>query len=312
MLLWKTTIYCLTVVAITSAGDVSSVKDGTGAEAESQEYQEDLEKTISMEGSLRLDEVNDLAPYEQFADGIQAKWASKDKEYFARLILRIIRPLSSGRFGDNRQYVLARKYALSALGEPNKISLEMELELADQIITDVDHGPEGEPFAQQRRRDAEVRLHAWKRLTDTIDPNWDPNDRAYLSAPLPPGVMGVSGMAPQMISDPKQRAAYEEAIEKNRLKAERRNAQLLSRRWLKWFPPRTEKYIIRMYSRSPYNIEELNGLLMQSLCDKQTRTRILDAVQKKMRASPNSGNRGSRDTSSNSGEGDGVRSAICN
>jgi len=81
--------------------------------------------------------------------------------------------------------------------------------------------PKGEKWAQIRKKDVEVRLHAWKRLVNAIDPTWDANDVPLVNVmpPLaagPPG--GVApGVAPEAIKDPKLRAQYEAAIEKNRL-----------------------------------------------------------------------------------------------
>jgi len=275
------------VAAVASASDASSTKDNLVVRAESQEYQQDLEKIISAEKSLNPCGTNNLAAYEKFADGIRAKWASKNRQYFAELTLRMVRPLSSGRFNERRQFTLARTYVLAAVGEPNKISLETEFELTETLMYMV-HEPADEAFARLRRMDAEAILHLWKRLTDTIDPNWDPNDHAYLNVPLPPGVIGTSGMAPQMIEDPKQRAAYEEAIEKNRLKAETRHTQLMARRWLKSFSPPAKQYIVQMYSKPPYATEELTQLLMQLIPDEQVRTGILNAVWKNTEAPPDS------------------------
>jgi len=296
----ETVVFCLTIAATAWATDVSRVKDSIAAQAESQEYQQDLERIISTEKSLKPYRANDLAVYEQFADEIWAKWASKNKQCLAELTLRMVRPLSSGLFTDRRQYALARTYILSALSEPNQVSLETEFGLVSDILVRMVPEPGGEAFARLRRMDAEAILHLWKRLTDTIDPNWNPNDRPYLNVPPPPGVIGTSGMAPQMIRYPKQRAAYEEAIEKNRLKAQKFHQQRMSRRWFSSFSPQGEKYIIQIYSEPPYDSEELSILLMQSLRDKQIRARILDAVQKNIRASPRSGSRSSENASSDS------------
>jgi hypothetical protein len=148
--------------------------------------------------------------------------------------------------------------------------------------------PKGEEFAQRRKKDVEIRLHAWKRLMDAIDPNWDPNDLP-LSNVVPPAMLGLpSGATPEAIKDSKLRAEYEAAIEKNRQKAEKYNEQYKLRGWLKRFPPRAERYIVQAYSKPPYNIEELTGLLNQYIRDEQTRTRILDAVKKRMDIAMNS------------------------
>ncbi len=192
---------------------------------ETEEYSRDCDTIVSRLKSLKAGRTNDLVAYEDFANGIQNKWKSKGKENYARLMLGIAGPLSSRQFNDRRQYELARIYALSALAEPNQISLEVELELVGHVMTNMVGAPVGDTWTQQRKRDIEVRLHAWKRLTDTIDPNWNANDVPFINVTLPPGVEGLAGMAPEGIKDLTQRTQYEEAIKRNTQKAKNYHEQ---------------------------------------------------------------------------------------
>jgi hypothetical protein len=254
------------------------------SEAETHEYKQDMAHIKTVEKSFKAGPVNDLKDYEKFADEIQTKWNRRNKEYYARLMLEVCGPLSSGRFNDERQYDVARRYALSALSEPNEIPLEVELELTGHIMTDTvtPRAPKGQDWAQRRKKDVEIRLHAWKRLIDSIDPNWDPNDLP-VSNLVPPLVTGLpSGVAPEAIKDAKLRAEYEAAIEKNRQKAERYSQQYRLRMWLKRFPARAEEYIITAYSKPPFNVEELKQYFEKYSIDEKTRARILDAVTKNM------------------------------
>ena len=125
-------------------------------------------------------------------------------------------------------------------------------------------------------------MHAWKRLIDAIDPNWNPNDEPFLNIPLPEGISGEAGMAPEHIKDPNRRAEYEAAIEKNRQKAERYGEQYKLRNWLKRFPKRAEEYIIQAYSKPPFDVEELKQYLDKYISDTKTKTGIIDAVKKNM------------------------------
>ncbi|MHC4707514.1 MAG: hypothetical protein ACYS8I_10570, partial [Planctomycetota bacterium] len=143
--------------------------------------------------------------------------------------------------------------------------------------------PKGEKWAQIRKRDVQVRLHAWKRLVNAIDPNWDANDLPFVNIMPPLATNLPSGVAPEAIKDPKLRAQYEAAIEKNRLKAERYNEQSGLRKWLRRFPPRAERYIVRAYSKPPYNPEELKQYLETYIETQPTKTRILNAVIENMR-----------------------------
>ena len=205
-------------------------------------------------------------------------------EHKARLMLEVCKPLSSGRFKDDRRYELARKYALSVLETPDEIPLTLELELTGHAIN-LMIGPEtskGQMWEQLRRKDVKIRLHAWKRLVDAIDPNWDPNEVLW-SPNVVGAAMGLpSGVAPESVKDSKLRAEYEAALEVNQKKTKKYSEQSNLPKWLKRFPRHAEPYIIRAYSKPPFNLAELNQYLDQYIADKKTRDRILGAVTRNM------------------------------
>jgi len=251
---------------------------------EKQEYKQERARIKALEKSFKDGPVNDLKEYEKFADEIQSKWVGKNKEHYANLMLEICGPLSSGRFNEDRQYALAREYALSALEDTNEIPLETELELIGHVISDMvtPRAPKGEIWSLQRKKDVEVRLHAWKRLIDAIDPNWDPNE-ILLSPNAVAASMGFPGtIDPEGIKDPNLRAEYEAAIQKNRQKIERYSEQNKLHKWLKRFPKRAEEYIILAYSKPPFNLEELKQYLEKYILDVKVKDRILSAVIKNM------------------------------
>lgn len=250
--------------------------------AEEQEYKQDMARIKTMEKSLKPGRVNNLEEYEKFADEIQKKWSQLNKEHYARLILEICGPLSSGTFEDDRRYDVARKYALSVLDKSEEISIEMELKLTGHVVTLMytPSSPKGEDFAQRRKKDVEIRLHAWKRLIDAIDPNWDPNEE--LRSPNAVATsMGFPGtIAPESIKDPKLRAEYEAALQKNRQNIERHSEQRRLHDWLKRYPKSAERDIVLMYSEPPFNLEQLKQYLGKYIADTKTKARILDVVAK--------------------------------
>lgn len=257
---------------------------GVSSEAEKQEYKQDMARIKALRKSFKPGLVNDLEEYEKFADEIQNKWRDRNKEYNARLILEICGPLSSGTFEDDRRHDLARKYALSVLEKSEEISVEMELKLTGHVMTSMytPNAPKGEDLAQRRNKDVEIRLHAWRRLLDAIDPNWDPNDKPLRNVPPPYGTTISAGASPEHIKDPKLRAEYEAAIKKNTKKTERYLEQDRLRSWLKSYPRRAERYIVKAYSKPPFNLEELKQYLGKYAVDEKTQARILDAVKKNM------------------------------
>lgn len=282
------TICCLLINSMifgANAGDLSAKKleyeqERTRIKAE-QEYKQERARIKALEKAFTPGPTNDLKKYEYFADRIQNKWKGGNKEYYARLMLEVCGPLGSGKFKDKRCYDLRRQYALSALEEPNDIALVTELELTGRVITFlIGHkAPEGEDFAQRRKKDVKIRLHAWKRLLDAIDPNWDPNDLPLINV-TPPTKTGLPpGISHEAIEDSVLRAEYKAAIEKNRQKAEIYRQQSKLRKWLKRFPRRAEGYMIRAYSKSPYNLPELEKALNKYLSDEKTKAKIIESVK---------------------------------
>jgi hypothetical protein len=140
--------------------------------------------------------------------------------------------------------------------------------------------PKGEDFAERRRKDLDVRLHAWKRLEDAVDPNWNPNE-------MPPDAnavavdMGFPGaIAPEEIRDVVLRAKYKAAIEQSDRKIRQYTEQYRVRLSLKMFPKSAERSTVEAYSHPPCNIEELRKSLDEHKVDSSTKARILDAVAK--------------------------------
>lgn len=271
-----TIIICLMSITI-SFGAHSAQK-----QAEEQEYNKAMAHIKAMRDSIDSGQIVKLEDYEKFTDEILKKWSQRNKEKYSRLILQICGPLRSGQFSDDRQYDVARKYALSILGEPNEIPVIMELELTGYVVTltHLPNPPKGEDFAQRRKKEVDIHLHAWKRLIDSIDPKWDPCDLPLLNVSPPPSSGLPSGVSPEAIKDPKIRAEYENAIEKNRQKAERHLEQYTLRKWLNRFPKRAEIYIVDAHSKPPFNLEELKQYLDKYKINEKTKTRIIETVTK--------------------------------
>jgi len=305
MLAKKITTSFLVFVSILLAQGIAFGAISEASEMEKQKYKQEMARIKAMRKSLspELDkesfqkdpdgymkqlmasrDKNDLDAYERFADEIQNKWNKKNKEHYARLMLEVCGPITSGDFKGNQRYryQLARKYALSALEKPDEIPLTLELELTGRVIT-LMIGPyvsKGADFAQRRKKDIEIRLHAWKRLVEAIDSTWDPN-KELLSPNAVAANMGFPGtIEPESIKDPKIRAEYEAAIEENIQEIKRYTEQNRLQKWLKRFPRHAEPYIIQAYSKPPFNLEELKQYLDNYIADKKTNARIVNAVIK--------------------------------
>lgn len=242
-----------------------------------------------MKQVLASQEKNNLGSYEKFADEILAKWKSRNPEFYVRLAIRLCGPLSSGSFKDRRCYDVARKYALSALEKRDKIPLELELKLTGYVMTNrgTYYRPTRPDYARHRPKDVEVRLHAWKRLLDAIDPTWDPNETLTLYAESPKGTYWQPGYPAERVKDPALRAEYEASIKTHREKSEAWSKQYGYRSWLKRFPRTAEKYIVGAYSEPPFNLAELKQFLETHPPGEKVKNRILEKVKKGIADYPN-------------------------
>ncbi len=248
---------------------------------QSNDFEKDYRSVLSLARPPVPGETNEVKRIEAIAEEIDKKWLTRNKEQHGRLMLEICRPLSSQDLKDERRHEVARKYALSALAEPDAIPLTLELELTGHVIT-VPSSSEGTAdgdFAERRKQDVTIRLHAWKRLVNAIDPAWNPDEQLMGGNVGPPLGTGLpAGVDPSAIKDAKLRAQYEAAIQENRQKLERYREQYELRKWLKRFPKRAESYIVDANSRLPYETAELQRLLNEYEIDSQSKARILDAV----------------------------------
>ena len=264
------------------------------ATQETREFVQDLNRVYDFDHSLKRRDMNELNIYEMFADSIDHKWRGRNREYHARLMLEVCAPLSSGTFKKDNQYELIRKYVLSALENPDSLPLILELELAGDAVTDITEpdAPGASDFAEKRTIDTAIRLHAWIRLTNAIDPSWDSSE-VISSAITPPDSIirkighWRSGMDPKNIIDSTARAEYEELVRLNRENQRKNYNQTEYRIWQRKFPKNTERYIIRAYSNPPFALDELRGMLNDQLPDKAAKDRIIEAVEKNMREWPN-------------------------
>jgi len=233
-----------------------------------------------------LAKKSDLAQYEKFATEILSNWRDGTSEQYARLTQALCRPLTAaGMFNDDRQYRIAREFALEALELVDQIPVLVELNLV-QNVSLLKAQPKlmtQEEFTKQRLRDAEAWLHALNSFTSTLDPTWDPNEQIPVHPDPPPGLINnyISGASPESIKDPVLRAQYERAVEENKQRIEEHTVQYMLRHRLKDFPQKAERYLINLYSLPPSNPSELKELLNRYNIDETTAERILKAVAAK-------------------------------
>ena len=265
-----------------------------------QEYQQDHKRILDLRKKVKPGQSGDLRQFEKNADELHGKWKLKDKEYHARIMVDVCRHIGRIKYnkGTNASGIaerralaglMVRKYGLAGLDNRQEISLKTELDLMLNVVTIMSgrNALNGQAFEKARKKDVEVRLHAWRRLLDSIDSEWDPNDGAFLnmSPDFTPEEMKeqgswMSGMAPEAVKNPKVRARYVAALKANAEKARKYSEQIKLRRWQKLYMKLAEEYIVAAYSRPPYNNKELEKYLEDYKMDEKTKARIIGAVNK--------------------------------
>ena len=241
-----------------------------------------------------LREANNITSLENLAKEIQNKWSQSDKQAYGSLMVHMLRSwrTASKRVGKEPSEKLIREYAEQVLStyDPNKpdnISIESEFDLVSFLYEQYEYSKgklANQEWNKNRRKGTERWSHAWQRLEDAIDENWDPNDipEANVSPPKGIGIPGIPGMSPELIKDPVLRAEYEKAIERNHEKVKIHNEQIKLRNTKKMYSRIVEKYLVQTYSIPPFANDELRKYLEKFKIDKETQTRIIEAVTKNM------------------------------
>ena len=231
-----------------------------------------------------LAKSKDLGGLETGANEILEAWRESNGHH-ADLLRRIADTLSSEPLDDDRQYVLAERYAILALERVDVVPMETVVKLLRHVAyhpSPPKGGDELGEWCAQRSAKARSWLHAWMRVHEGIDEAWDPEDRPAANL-APPDETGLpSGVAPEGIKDPKLRAEYETAIQNNRRKSEEYMRQTILRTVAKRDLPQGEERVVKMYSTPPYDLDELERYLRYFVRDETARARMSTAVRKRM------------------------------
>ena len=153
-------------------------------------------------------ETRNMIELERLGDEIETKRNNlKDGDY-AALMLDVSNALSSTDLNDDKQYVLAQKFASLVLGKQLSLPADLEAKLVLHLQEDIEYTKgqlSSEEWTEKRRTRSETWLRTWRHLNDAIDPNFNVNDLPLANVPLPAGAAGPAGMAPEQIKDPELR-----------------------------------------------------------------------------------------------------------
>lgn len=247
------------------------------------EFSRDFKRAITLRNS------KDIKGFESLVKEIQSKWSDKNKRIYGALMVNTLNSWASAcRRSDKKPPMnIIRQYATQVLStyDPNKadnISIGTEFDLVSILHEEYEYSKAkrtDEEWVSTRREGSERWFHAWRRLENAIDEDWDPNDIPVENVQLPEGAAGFPGMPPELIKDPVLRAEYEKAIERNREKIKIRNEQLKLRNIKKRYFRIVKKYLVSTYSILPYNNAELQSMLDSGVKDKKTKEQFLKAIE---------------------------------
>jgi hypothetical protein len=197
---------------------------------------------------------------------------------YATLSLEMAHLFAEDGRSDDQMRQLEQHYAELGLSVADKIPVTLELYLVEHlrlrpVVTDDEVG----------WHRAALWAHAWHRIeAETItDFNFDDLPLINVAPPHGPSPM-AAGMAPERISDPRQRAVYEEAIAENKKKTEVSNTQLILRRITPKFIVELEHYFVESFGSS--EIGAVVGLL--SPIRNPEKERIIQRIAEHSRMAP--------------------------
>lgn len=208
-------------------------------------------------------------------------------ENYNPLLADICTAFNSYNFGDDKQYLYARRCVKQVLKEADKISVGLELKMIENL-QGVEEYRAGlipkESWESDRAERIELLLHLWQKLQNGVDKDFDfnaPENQAVLNVPVPaPGYM--PGISPESIKEPEIRAKYEEARRINKKKLERRNLQLQLQKLNKKLPDFVESFLTQVYSIAPFNLEGLKKDINRFNLTLERSRKILDEVNEEV------------------------------
>ena len=240
------------------------------------EYTSDKQRVES------LTSARDLEGLLQLSSIFQKKWA-ENIAVKARLQLLIISSLSSYDFKDNQQYIYTVKLSKEVLKEADRIPIQIEYELVSKLQSTSAYSnnlTSKDQLELDRLDRVKYLLHLWNRVQRDYDRNFltEVSNRPVTNVTVPaPNYM--PGINPSDIRDPVVKGKYIDAIEVNKEKAIKYNLQLQLQKLDQILPSFIEKFIIDLYSQSPFKESELEQIFADFKIENEKKSQILRSIK---------------------------------
>jgi len=262
------------------------------AEERNKKWSDETVKKFENEKAILHQQANrgGVAGIKEYVDSLQSSVSQPAESVYrlGALNLEASNILVSKDFGDPTQYTLAYRYASIVLEDPDRFSLEVELGLVSHIklrFNDprmLNHGT----WQNIRKAQMKAWFHAYRRLHQSIDPNWDRSKIDFEQVVSPPeGVKSRMASVPiDSIEDPELRKIYAEAVENNKRKIEKYNEQCEFVRLRDIFDPQFNLYVISSYSTKPFVLNELEDNMTRYAVEEKVRDAILKTVNENIKS----------------------------
>jgi hypothetical protein len=208
-------------------------------------------------------------------------WRDRNAALYGQFIVMLCRALASYGLGDvYRQHRLFARFALEAAETPGALGLDARAQLLQLLPVPVAMGDLAEYWADQRARAARLWIGTWLELERGIDPQFVIEDAPSLSIAPPPGVDADTGIAPEEIADPEQRAQYEALRGEATELARRFGEQVRLRRTMTPFRRAMTGFLAHAYALPPGETDELKALLAEHAVEDTLAAGILQELDR--------------------------------
>ena len=135
-----------------------------------------------------------------------------------------------------------------------------------------------ETFSALRSRNTRLLVIVLSKARAAKIVNWKPKPAfRNIEPPINPGHQHLfAGMDPADIKNPEARAAYEKALADNDKAADERSEQMAIAQILEDTVPEAEQYLIKAYSRNPFNDAELAEYMALGGFDAKSTSKVID------------------------------------
>ena len=284
--------YCVISLILGLLGIVawSQVKQKVAAESEKIEFEFQTNKKIKIESQNQPKVSQNQPPYDnwseyesvreriftlklskdlfgliQIEDEVEATWGITQpidifgRNLYAGLMYEICGGISSYDFKNNEQYFLARKCTERALEKRDKMPVQQEIDLVSFLSGTTEYNlklASKDEWEKDRKERAEYWLHAWQRLENEFDKNYN------FEANRP---INHQNLTPQ-----------------EKAKIEIYTKQYTLHKLRDSFFKQFKEFLVNAYAMQPYNSIELEGLLKKFVSDTELKKSILKEVGQKI------------------------------